>query len=418
MGRLGLWLFLGYLGLSVVMNWLILMAAWRRDKRFRVEPLRFKSDLDLFIVAPCHNAAGSIPELVHDLKRQEYPKDRYKILILADNCTDDSAKVARSLDVDVYVRDDKTNIGKGYGLNELLEKRLRQETFDALVLLDIDARVDPQFLRVVSRHLANGAQVVQGATCSKNPNESLLAHVGDIIQSLVRRHQEGRRALGLLPWVIGSHGIALTKPSLSRLDWRIATGQTSDDLELALRCFLRSVAVQYAPDWHVVNDLAASSHAVRMQRRRWTHVNHEVFPKYIGPFVRRLLAGDWRAGETFFGLVLTPSFSNLFLLLVSSVLLLSIWTVRYPESLTLLRLALVLLCLDIGYFLTFFAWEGWAIRLKDLRGFVRYLFLRAIATVDSFFHWRSKKWAPAPHATPPIQSSAQSEAVVSRHGSY
>ena len=66
----------------------------------------------LIILIPCHNGVVSLPGILKCLQRQSYPKDHYRVLVLADNCTDGSANTARSFGVDVYERKDPGRMGK------------------------------------------------------------------------------------------------------------------------------------------------------------------------------------------------------------------------------------------------------------------------------------------------------------------
>lgn len=394
---------LTYLSAGLLMYWLPLLAAmYFKPPPVELHRPRKTSRIpQLYIVGSCHNASSSISELVHCLREQNYPQNNYRILILVDNCTDNSADIARSLGVDVYERHDTEKMGKGYALNELLEQRLRGESFDILILFDIDARVDPQFLERAADHFCQGAIALQGATLSKNPNETILARVGDIIQSVIRLHQRGRSLLGWRPLVIGSHGIALNRDSLARLGWRINTGRTGDDIELGIRCYLCDVPVTYASDLMVSNDLPSDAGAVRRQRRRWTASSLRLTPRYLVPLLRRAFRGDGGALDVL-GILILPSFSNLFLLLTFTVAFLTVaqqlW--HAPASLYL-WIAVFLWISDVLYFMAAFRTEGCVLRWKDLWGFATFLPVRAVALLEGFMLVRSKDWWPTSHRENP-----------------
>src|SRR5262249_46788002 len=100
-------------------------------------PLKPRDPLPFFLaVASCHNGAASLPGFVQTMRRQNYPADRYKILLLIDNSTDESLQIARRLGVAVYERTNRERFGKTYALNELCNRCLRHEEFDGLVLFD------------------------------------------------------------------------------------------------------------------------------------------------------------------------------------------------------------------------------------------------------------------------------------------
>src|SRR5258708_8446599 len=95
--------------------------------------------------------------------------------------------------------------------------------------------------------MRKGADVVQGSTLSKNPDETPFTQIGDRIQHLIRLHQHGRAILGLQPMLMGSHGIAITREALLKLEWCVATGRIGDDSALAVRCPLPATPLVYTP---------------------------------------------------------------------------------------------------------------------------------------------------------------------------
>jgi cellulose synthase/poly-beta-1,6-N-acetylglucosamine synthase-like glycosyltransferase len=242
-----------YLAVELALYWMPLIAA--RWRPLRPLPVPTGEQPVFCIVSACRDGAACIPGLVRCMEAQPYPADKRRLFLVADHCTDDSAALARSLGMEVYERQDPAPAGKGNAVSDFLRHRLRHESFDGLIVLDIDARVDPDFLQRAAAYFATGTEVLSCATFAKNPDQTLLAHVGDVIQKLLRLHQRGRAALGLDAILYGSHGYALSRAALDRLRWRTTTGQVAEDMELRLRCGLAGLAVRYAPDLAVYNDV-------------------------------------------------------------------------------------------------------------------------------------------------------------------
>ena len=80
------------------------------------EPHRFA------VLIAARNEEAVIGGLIDSLKRQEYPADLIDIYVVADNCTDRTARVAESHGATVFERFDDARVGKGYALNFLLGK--------------------------------------------------------------------------------------------------------------------------------------------------------------------------------------------------------------------------------------------------------------------------------------------------------
>ncbi len=400
---------LAYLALAVAFYWLPLLA---RSRHREVQSLSTRAPsaetLPQFIViAPVHNDAASVPTFIQALKHQDYPTDRYRLIILADNCSDPTAAVARSLGAEVFERYDLNREGKGYALNTLLTQSLQNATFDAVVLFDIDAFVSSDFLKKVAFHLSQGAQVIQGSHQSRNPKENELAQVDDANFALVRLHQEGRTAMGLPPILIGSHGIVMRRDVLERLGWSIFNQISGDDLELSLRCALAEIPLSYAADLIVRNDLATDVATMRNQRRRYTVSTIRLALAYALPLVSSTLRGRFQLMKCFFSHVIHPSFANLLfqLLLMSGFsLILSLYHPLYwPWAVA-----------SGGLVLLYCAYLKHALRQQNIllnrlqaKRFIKYLiWVRLVAGLQSLLWIGSKRWWPTCHQRPaPAESS-------------
>jgi cellulose synthase/poly-beta-1,6-N-acetylglucosamine synthase-like glycosyltransferase len=213
----------------------------------------------------------------------------------------------------------------------------------------------------------------------------------------LRLHQEGRAALGWDATLYGSHGYALSRAALARLGWRTTTGHIAEDMELRLRCTLAGIPVQYAPSFHVLNDVTADAAEVHEQRRRWNSTYLPLIPDYVGPLARQGLQGSKKAWDTLFGLLLLPSFANLFFYITGLLCLtlgLAYWHGLFGG---LAGIAFGLWLADIAYFLFAFHRLGVPLRARELRGFLLHIGIRFIALLESLFYVHIKVWRPAHH---------------------
>lgn len=394
-------LWLGYLALELGLYWVPLLAMWETRKR-RPPELSHDTATGLFprfaILSACRDGAVCIPGLVKSFQNQTYPAERIDLYLVADHCTDDSAAVARRLGMTVLERKSPSIPGKGNAVSEMTNSVLRVQPFDYLVVLDIDARVKTDFLERAATYFSAGADLLSFATHAKNPTSSLLARAGDIIQALLRLHQSGRAALGLDAILYGSHGYALSRTALERLDWRTTTGQTAEDMELRLRATLKGLSLYYAADIEVFNDVTENAAAVREQRKRWNATYLPLITQYAGLLMRKAFQGNRRALEALFGLLLLPSFANLFLFISGSLLLFGALSFKWHGFWILMLGAALLWALDLAYFFVAFAVTRIRMTTLEIRALVAHLVLRTAALFESPFHLRAKDWMPAPHS--------------------
>src|SRR6185503_12695281 len=120
------------------------------------------------IVVPAHNEQEGIASTVDNLLAIEYPKDLFSVVVVADNCSDETALRAEKAGARVFVRHDDKLRGKGYALAHAFE-RLMSEV-DALVVVDADTVVSPNLLSAFGARIASGAKAVQADYAVRNPN--------------------------------------------------------------------------------------------------------------------------------------------------------------------------------------------------------------------------------------------------------
>jgi cellulose synthase/poly-beta-1,6-N-acetylglucosamine synthase-like glycosyltransferase len=392
-------LLLGYFALELGFYWAALWAARSRRGKVLLPAWQPINHYPIFaFLTACRNGADCVPGLAGTIRSQDYPDPGRRMYLVADNCTDKTAEVARAEGFQVMERHDPETSGKGNAVSDMLYQVLRLHPFDVLVVLDVDARLDPAFLQHAAAYFqTEDAAAVSCATFAKNGNESLYSRVGEMIQTLLRLHQQGRKALGADAALYGSHGYALSRSALERLGWRTTTGQIAEDMELRLRCSLQGIPVRYADDLPVWNDVTSDAASAREQRRRWNSTYLPMLPRYSGPLLREALHGNRKCLEAFFGLLWLPSFANLFLFLSAALIAFTIASAFNPVYSVLAMITGALWIADVAYFVVAFHTENVHLGRRELRGFAAHLRIRLVALVESLFFVHVKDWAPAPH---------------------
>jgi len=120
------------------------------------------------IVIAARNEKEVIGSLIDSIGTQEYPETLIQVYVVADNCTDNTAEIAREKGATVFERNDLAKIGKGYALNFLFGQILGEDDCDAYIILDADNLISPDFLTEINKTYAKGYRVVLGYRNSKN----------------------------------------------------------------------------------------------------------------------------------------------------------------------------------------------------------------------------------------------------------
>ena len=121
------------------------------------------------------NVIGQLLDSIHAQKN--YPMDHVDIYVGADNCTDDTARVARERGAIVFERHDTVHVGKGYVLNEMLQriKRPGRKHYDAYLVLDADNILDPNFISEIEKVYSSGYEIVTCYRNSKNYGDNWIS---------------------------------------------------------------------------------------------------------------------------------------------------------------------------------------------------------------------------------------------------
>ena len=127
----------------------------------------------LAVVMPAHNEAGVIAACIENLQVAIGLSSGCELVVIADNCQDDTAEVAKAAGARVLIRHDDQNRGKGYALDYAFTKLLT-ENYDGFIVIDADSRVDAQLFTEFQLAFAQGIDALQCRYRSHAPNCSTV----------------------------------------------------------------------------------------------------------------------------------------------------------------------------------------------------------------------------------------------------
>jgi 1,2-diacylglycerol 3-beta-glucosyltransferase len=255
-------------GLALASTYLVgLLVAARNSTRRRCEPAR-TAPLDLAVIVPAHDEENGIGTTLASLAACEYPRDRRRTIVVADNCGDGTATRARAAGVEVWERTDPERRGKGHALGWALEHLLAApEPPDAVVMVDADCTVSANLLEAVASHLVDGAEAIQVDYVAGNPEDSAIAALrfaGFALSDTVRFL--GKERLGLSCGLVGT-GMAFRREVLERFPWTV-TGLVEDG-EYHMRLVLEGTRTRFVPEAWVSQAVPTSMRGSSDQQARW-----------------------------------------------------------------------------------------------------------------------------------------------------
>ena len=128
------------------------------------------------VLVPAHNEELLISRLCESLLKIQYPSAHYEIFIIVDNCSDRTAEIARTFPVQVLIRNDLLQIGKGYAINWALDQ-IAFERYDAVFMVDADNIVDPKILIELNRSINRGEKAIQCYNTVGNRSDSWFSQL-------------------------------------------------------------------------------------------------------------------------------------------------------------------------------------------------------------------------------------------------
>ena len=237
--------------------------------KLKEKPLLIDKNHKFMAIIPAHNEEAVVGNLVESLKNQDYPKDLYDIYVIADNCTDNTAKIAREKGAIVYERFDSEKKTKGYALQWFLQQKIQENApYDAFFVFDADNIVDKGFIKAMNKKLCQGEDVVQGYRDIKNPTDSwVTAGYAIFYWTMHRFYHLARYNLGLSPLLNGT-GFMVKFDVIKPNGWDTQT--LTEDIEFSLKRIIKGRKLGWATDAIVYDEQPVGFKQSWSQRSRWT----------------------------------------------------------------------------------------------------------------------------------------------------
>ena len=249
----------------------------------------------LAVLVCARNEEGVIANLISSLLAQDYDKNLTSIFVVADNCTDATAEVARRAGATrVYTREDREHIGKGYALDFLLQAidgEFGEDAFDAFVVFDADNLVTPTYLTEINRMYSSGYEIVASYRNSKNYGDSMVSSGSSMwFIREARFLNTARVGLGKNAWLAGTGFLFSNKLKKKNGGWPFHT--LTEDIEFMVDSTLSGERIGYAPDAEFFDEQPIRFTDSFLQRLRWAKGGLQVFQKYGKQMIARSLRGD------------------------------------------------------------------------------------------------------------------------------
>ncbi|MBU6482980.1 MAG: glycosyltransferase family 2 protein [Nitrospirae bacterium] len=237
------------------------------------------------VLIPAHNEEVGIASTLESLHNLNYASDRYKVLVIADRCTDGTAVVANSLNARCFERFDG-QAGKGAALAWGIEEaRNAQIAFDAVVIVDADTLADRDLLSAFNVEFQAGRQVQQGYNYISNPWTSPFTRIMAVTGVLRNgRYYSGKTAIGLQGMLTGT-GMCLGAGILERHGWTAFS--VGEDWEFSVELLLGGEKIYFNPLAKTFAKESQNFKQASHQRLRWASGRYAVMGSKVWALIRQ-----------------------------------------------------------------------------------------------------------------------------------
>ncbi len=240
------------------------------------------------VLVSARNESAVIGDLIHSIRVQDYPSDKIDVFVIADNCTDDTAEVARAAGAHVFERENADARGKGYALDygyQRIQQFYGEEGYEAYFVFDADNVLDVNYFREMNNTFDSGAIASTSYRNSKNfASNWISAGYGTWFLREAKYINQSRLTLGTSCAVSGT-GFFIRADVLERAGgwkWHLLT----EDIEFSTSTICEGGRIAYCPTAVVYDEQPTTFRDSWNQRERWAKGFYQVFGKYGMGLVR------------------------------------------------------------------------------------------------------------------------------------
>ena len=248
---------------------------------FKTEPRQEQAKPHRFaVLIAARNEESVIKHLIDSLNKQTYDQNQLTVFVVADNCTDATAKCAKEMGAVVYERFNQTKVGKGYAMDYLLEKiECDYEPFDGYFVFDADNVLDQNYILEMNQTFSNGYDIITSYRNSKNYGDNWIT-AGYALWFLWESEflNRGRMLLGNSCAVSGT-GFLFSRRIIEKYGgWKFFL--LTEDIQFTIDNVLTGEKIGYCQKAMLYDEQPVTFEQSFKQRLRWAKGFFQVFHRY------------------------------------------------------------------------------------------------------------------------------------------
>lgn len=275
-----------YVPLALCVGYLLLYAIASRF--YRTPHFPEARTLRRFVVLfPAYKEDRVILSSVQGFLKQDYPKEKFDIIVISDQMQPATNDALRALPVRLLIAN-YTDSSKAKALTMAMNA-VKDEPYDVVVIMDADNLTSPDFLAEVNRAFDTGVKSIQAHRTGKNLNTniSLLDGISEEINNGIFR--SGHNVLGLSAALSGS-GMAFEADWFRRNVERLQTA--GEDKELEVLLLQQRIHTTYLAQLPIYDEKTQKEEAIGNQRKRWIAAQFSILGSSLSGLWKALRQGN------------------------------------------------------------------------------------------------------------------------------
>lgn len=261
------------------------------------------------IVIPARNESSVIADTVKCILSSKYPKDMFDVYVVADNCTDNTAELARNAGATVFERfdPDPKHHKAGYALKYLFEKIMElhpDHYYEAFIKFDADNLMEPDYISRMNDAFDAGVKCARGYSNSKNIDQNVITGISGLWYIRDCRFASNFRSAIGQGTMLGGAGMMFAAEIIEKHGWDCLTA--SDDTEFTMRRLNQDkIKTMYVKDAVVYEDQPSTiKDTFKRYKRMSGALNSLFYTQGIKSFLLFFVRWKW----TYIDMVLTLMF--------------------------------------------------------------------------------------------------------------
>lgn len=245
------------------------------------------------LLIAARNEEKVIGNLLDSIKSQTYDKNYYDVYVGADNCTDDTALVAKNKGAIVFERFNNLKIGKGYVLNFLLRNIKKSgKKYDAYIVFDADNILDSNYLTEINRVFNQGYEAITSYRNSKNYGDNWISAGYGLWYLHESAHLNASRMVIGSSCSVSGTGFLFSQNLVDKYSgWNFYL--LTEDIEFTVENIVNGIKIGYAGKAVLYDEQPTNFKQSYYQRLRWSKGYLQVFKKYGHKLFKGMLDGDF-----------------------------------------------------------------------------------------------------------------------------